>query len=67
MSSQQSSPWSRCTLVDLDHPDEAYFNPSQIAIDKKIPWNEHKQQFRASDRLAHSLVADPVATRGGAQ
>ena len=40
-----NSVFHRCTLVNLDQPGqqvEAYFNPKEIGIDKKIPWNPHK-------------------------
>ncbi len=40
----QNSVWNRCTLVNLDQPGnqvEAYFNPKEIGIEKKVPWNAH--------------------------
>lgn len=35
---------TKCYIKNLDNGQqvEAYFNPKEIAIDKEVPWNEHK-------------------------
>jgi hypothetical protein len=38
--------WERCTLTNLDKPNDkvvAYYNPKEITIEKKVPWNKHKK------------------------
>ncbi len=40
------SNWNVVTITNLDKPDEqvfAYFNPKEITIEKKVPWNKHKK------------------------
>ncbi len=35
----------KCRIVNLDKGNtfvEAFFNPKEVAIDKKVPWNKHK-------------------------
>ena len=46
--------WTWCTITNFEKPSEkveACFNPSQISIDKKVPWNKHKKSKGDSPEL----------------
>lgn len=50
----------KCIIKNLDTQDEvaAYFNPKELSIDKKVPWNKHKST-KANNPVLEFTDAEP--------